>query len=133
MTNEEKDYSSIIDLKYPYPSNHRKMSIEERAAQFMPFAALKGYEEAIEEKERKYESKKELSIEAIEEINHKIKYLSQHKDIEFSLTYFIKENEKGGHYKTIQTKLIKIDSITQELTIENNQKINMNDIYLINF
>lgn len=29
-----------------------KMSREERAKQFMPFAALKGYEEALREKER---------------------------------------------------------------------------------
>lgn len=37
-----------------------KMDREERAKQFMPFAALKGYHEAIRKKEREVESKMEL-------------------------------------------------------------------------
>jgi len=45
-----------------------KMSREERAKQFMPFAALKGYEEALREKERKVaerEVKEQLSEEEL--------------------------------------------------------------------
>lgn len=36
-----------------------KMDREERAKQFMPFAALKGYQEAIRKKEREVERKME--------------------------------------------------------------------------
>ena len=39
--------------------HHPKMSPAERAKQFMPFAALKGYEEALRAKEREIESKAE--------------------------------------------------------------------------
>ena len=35
------------------------MSREERAKQFMPFAALKGYEEALREKEREVAKRQE--------------------------------------------------------------------------
>ena len=45
-----------------------KMSREERAKQFMPFAALKGYEEALREKEREIaerEKKEQLSDEEV--------------------------------------------------------------------
>lgn len=35
------------------------MSREERAKQFMPFAALKGYEEALREKEREVAEREE--------------------------------------------------------------------------
>ncbi len=45
-----------------------KMSREERAKQFMPFAALKGYEEALREKERQVaerEKKEQLSDEEV--------------------------------------------------------------------
>jgi hypothetical protein len=45
-----------------------KMSREERAKQFMPFAALKGYEEALREKEREVaerEKKEQLSDEEV--------------------------------------------------------------------
>lgn len=39
--------------------SREKMSREERAKQFMPFAALKGYEEALREKERLIAQKEE--------------------------------------------------------------------------
>lgn len=45
-----------------------KMSREERAKQFMPFAALKGYEEALREKEREVaerEAEEKLSEEEL--------------------------------------------------------------------
>ena len=38
-----------------------KMDIETRAKQFMPFDALKGYKEAIKEKQKVIVEKKELS------------------------------------------------------------------------
>ena len=43
-------YADIIDV--PRPETKRKrMSMEERAAQFAPFAALTGYHESVEETE----------------------------------------------------------------------------------
>ena len=44
-----------------------KMSREERAKQFMPFAALKGYEEALRAKEREVEAMHAEKHESIEE------------------------------------------------------------------
>ena len=43
----KKDYSDIINLPHHDSPKHPRMSRESRAAQFMPFAALTGYEEAI--------------------------------------------------------------------------------------
>ena len=42
-------YDDIIGLEHPTSKRHRRMSSLDRAAQFAPFAALKGYEEVIEE------------------------------------------------------------------------------------
>lgn len=42
--------------------NRPKMSPAERAKQFMPFAALKGYEEALREKEREMEEKMKTQV-----------------------------------------------------------------------
>ena len=39
------DYADILNL--PRPARHKRMPAENRAAQFMPFAALSGYEDAI--------------------------------------------------------------------------------------
>ncbi|MBO6161847.1 MAG: hypothetical protein J6O53_01185 [Eubacterium sp.] len=45
----EERYGDILQLSHPEPKNHPRMSIEARAAQFAPFAALTGYENVIED------------------------------------------------------------------------------------
>ncbi len=47
------DYEDIIGLPHPEPKNRKRMPIENRAAQFAPFAALTGHEEAIAEVNKK--------------------------------------------------------------------------------
>ena len=42
------DYSDLLDLPRPVSKKHPPMSIEKRAAQFMPFAALTGFESAVQ-------------------------------------------------------------------------------------
>ena len=45
-------YDDIIHLPHPVSKKHRQMPIADRAAQFMPFAALTGYEAALAETAR---------------------------------------------------------------------------------
>lgn len=49
MGGEIKKYEDIINLPHHVSKKYPQMSIEARAAQFAPFAALTGYDEAIEE------------------------------------------------------------------------------------
>ena len=42
-------YDDIIHLPHHQSTERKHMSLHDRAAQFAPFAALSGYEEAIEE------------------------------------------------------------------------------------
>lgn len=42
-------YEDIIHLPHPNPKRHPRMPQQQRAAQFAPFAALSGHEEAINE------------------------------------------------------------------------------------
>ncbi len=46
------NYDDIIDLPHHVSKHHPPMSMENRAAQFAPFSALPGYEDAIEEATR---------------------------------------------------------------------------------
>lgn len=50
------DYSDIIHMEYPLKTSdkikHPRMNLADRAKIFAPFAALKGYEEAIAKKQR---------------------------------------------------------------------------------
>ena len=41
-------YGDIINMPHPVSRRHKPMSMEERAAQFAPFAALKGFDDEIE-------------------------------------------------------------------------------------
>ena len=45
----QKPYEDIIHMTYPFPTDHPRMSLIDRAAQFSPFSALVGFEEIIEE------------------------------------------------------------------------------------
>ncbi|MCQ2396754.1 MAG: hypothetical protein MJ106_03535 [Lentisphaeria bacterium] len=45
----QQDYQDIIDLPHHVSTKHPQMSMESRAAQFAAFAALNGYEDAINE------------------------------------------------------------------------------------
>lgn len=47
MNPSTPSYEELIYLPHPIPKNRRPMSNRERAAQFMPFAALTGYDEAV--------------------------------------------------------------------------------------
>ena len=46
---EMKNYDDIIHLPHPVSKTHLQMSMMARAAQFAPFSALSGYDEAIRE------------------------------------------------------------------------------------
>lgn len=51
------NYDDIINLPHHVSTKHPQMSIEARAAQFAPFAALSGYDKAIDKtgKETSYD------------------------------------------------------------------------------
>ena len=55
----ENKYEDIINLPHHVSTKHPQMSIEQRAAQFAPFAALVGFEERVkivsEEVEKSFE------------------------------------------------------------------------------
>lgn len=49
---DEHKYDDIIELPHHQSKERPHMSLHDRAAQFAPFAALSGHEEAIEETAR---------------------------------------------------------------------------------
>ena len=63
---DEHQYDDIIQLPHPTSKKHPRMAAIDRAAQFSPFAALTGYEQALEET-------KEIAIDRVEnEVRGKI-------------------------------------------------------------
>lgn len=61
-----EDYKDIISLSRPVSTAHPPMPLSDRAAQFLPFAALTGYETAIRETARRSQERVEDEIIGIE-------------------------------------------------------------------
>lgn len=53
MNCELEKYESILNNTHHVSKRHPQMSMQNRAAQFAPFSALTGYEEAIKAEENK--------------------------------------------------------------------------------
>lgn len=125
------NYEDIINIKKP-KSNHKQMDILQRASQFAPFAALKGYEESIFETGRIVNNKIELSQEQKDEISYKLIYLQEHikENIEIEVIYFIPDKKKqGGSYQSKIGVIRKINDIEKQIHFLDKSLININDIY----
>ena len=122
-------YEAILYVERP-KSKHIPLTKEQRAAQFSPFAALKGYEESIKEEGREVIKKIVLSDDEKEVLNNKINYLLDNiENLNYKITYFEKDLKKnGGKYITTSEKIKKIDVTNQVLVFDNKVKINLNDI-----
>ena len=108
-------YDDIINLKRP-ESRHMPMSIANRSAQFAPFSALTGYDEAIRETSRVTSEKHELSDGKIEIINDKLNYIKRNNIKRVKITYFVKDKFKsGGEYITEDVEIKKIDIYNEKL------------------
>lgn len=95
------------------------MKISDRAAQFAPFAALSGYDEAIKETARLTDRKIELDEYEKDELDRILVQLTSQteKQPAVTVTYFVPDERKsGGKYITVSKLLKKIDS-TRRLMI----------------
>lgn len=87
-------YEAILYMERP-KSKHIHLTREQRAAQFSPFAALKGYEESIKEEGREVIKKIVLSDDEKEVLNNKINYLLDNiENLNYKITYFEKDLKK---------------------------------------
>lgn len=101
--------------------NRTKMSQADRAKQFMPFAALKGFEEALREKEKIVVEKISLSEESKEELDRKLHEI--HRNDIITVVYFLKDE-----YVKITGMVSRLDKDARILKIVNT-KIPFDDIY----
>lgn len=103
----------------------KRMPISERAKIFAPFAALKGLNEALKEKEKIRVAKKELSEDMAEELNTALKALSI-GDIATVVYY----NNTEMQYFQLTGNISKIDTLNRIIQI-NFKKIPFDDLLKI--
>lgn len=127
-------YNDIIHLPHHTSSKRPRMSLSDRAAQFSPFAALTGYEDAIAETGRLTDNKTELDEYPTAVLDQKYRWLSklaeQHPQI--SVTRFVPDARKcGGTYETVSGDLKKINSCTQSIILSDGTVIPFRDIIAV--
>ncbi len=128
MTNA---YDDIIHLPHPEPKRHPRMSLEARAAQFAPFAALTGHQAVLAESARYTEMNPGLDeqqcVELNRSVNELLDRLHEHPMVVFTL--FEKDTKKsGGHYREVRGNVAKIYEYERVFTLGDGQRIDLSTI-----
>ena len=117
MSMNEK-YDDILHLPHPVSEKHPRMPMLDRAAQFSPFAALTGYEEAIYETGRLTEEKAELDEEEKAILDRKLRLLLEKLD----------EKPSGGRYVTKAGNLKKFHLLEKWMLLTDGTKIPLENV-----
>lgn len=134
-------YDDIIYREYPPKSSdiikHPRMRVEDRAKIFAPFAALKGYEEAIAAKQKIVVPRIELSEESKEYLDLQLGridgLLTQGQHPVITVVYFQQDkssNEDGGEYIRFTGMVAKFDQTSRILQVVE-KRLRLDDIYRI--
>lgn len=118
----------IINIKYPNNSFKNDCKVD-RACQFMPFSALSGFKEEIDDANIIKTERKELSEDIQNEINYKLNIIDKNiNDLPLvEISYYI-----DNTLTTIETNIKKINKNKKILVLEDNTNININDITNLN-
>ena len=128
------DYDDIINLPHYEPKYHPRMSLWNRAAQFAPFAALTGYDTAIQESNRVTDDWIDLGESGNEELNRKmeliISKLSEQPHV--TIEYFVPdEHKEGGSYQTYTGNVKRIDEYEKCIAFTDGKEIPLEAIRYI--
>ena len=109
MENNEQKYADIFDMPHHVSTKHPQIPVKDRAAQFAPFAALTGHDEAIKETARLTDERIELDEGTLAILNDKIQIILDNLDIEpeITVTYFKPDDKKSGGAYIDHTGVVK--------------------------
>lgn len=124
-------YLAILHMDRPVSRKHPPMPNSRRAAQFLPFSALSGYDDDVAEEgrwtERKQDPGESDMLELDESMRFLIDNLSLHPAVD--MTLFVPDGKKaGGQYRHIHGVVKKIETYTRTLTMMDGNVIPMDDI-----
>ena len=124
-------YDDILHFARPQSKKHTPMPMEDRAAQFSPFAALTGYDAAVSETARLTEERIELDPQEAERLGERLAKRQQEQP-ELSLLYFVPDARKaGGAYVTVSGQLKKITDFPRCIYLTDGSRIPIEDIVAV--
>lgn len=136
MNQEEgSKYKDMLDLPHHVSKTHPPMPVQDRAAQFAPFAALTGHQEAVKETARLTGERIELDEYCKAMIDRKLQKIREQlsKEPIVSVEYFVPDMKKtGGSYETVAGCVKKIDEYHRILILTDGRKIPIDEIIDIN-
>ena len=126
------NYDDIKHLTRPQYDDLQPMSMSDRAAQFSPFAALVGYDDAVAETARLTDNRIELTEDEINELNVNLNRLLDTLDEQRSIrvTYFVPDEKKSGGKYVDKVGVVRIyDSYANELVFTDGVRVAVSDMY----
>lgn len=124
-------YDDIINLPHHVSKTRPKMPLEQRSAQFAPFAALTGYEDEISETGRLTTDRIELNEEAKQLLDRTLQAIAKKISTRpaVTITYFVPDTKKdGGAYITVSGNIKKIDKYKNIIVLTDKTEIPINNI-----
>lgn len=124
------EYDDIINLPHHKSKTHPQMTLYDRAAQFSPFAALSGYEAAIDETARRTEMWIPLEEDKKEELDEKLRMIMQCPGERIATFTFFRPDEKkeGGSYVSVRGIVKKVDMYGRTLLLTDGIQIELDRI-----
>lgn len=127
-------YDDIIHLSRPRSGRYPQMSRQDRAAQFSPFAALTGFDSAIEETERLTDTRRELDENERQHLDEQMRRVRAALDTQPKVTvvwFCYDERKAGGAYICTGGHVKKIDTYTGKMILTDGQSIPLGEIFSI--
>ena len=127
-------YKNLIYEPHHVSVRRPHMRNGDRAAQFAPFAALSGFDNAIDETARLTDRKIELDEGEKEELDRMLASLSDKikEQPAVTVTYFIPDERKsGGKYVTADKLLKKIDTVHRQMIFTDGTRIDADDVLFL--
>lgn len=123
-------YADIIDHPRHVSRKHPPLPPESRAAQFSPFAALTGYDDAVVEAARRTDSRIDLAPEEIERIDGVLRSLAPGDRVR--AVHFVPDARKaGGSYRTLRGIVRRVDPWDGSIVFENGRSVDFSDLLSI--
>ena len=119
-------YNDILHLPHPVSRKHPRMAVADRAAQFSPFAALTGYDDAVREAARLTDRRLELDEYEQQALNDRLQQILSRlpKQPVVRITYFRPDScKEGGAYVTVNGVIKRLDTVEREIRLVDGTRI----------
>ena len=129
-------YERIRYMTRPQYADLPPMPIRDRAAQFSPFAAVVGYDDAVAETARLTDDRVELTGDAAYELDLSLEKLRSQisKRPSIKAVYFLPDRKKaGGRYVEKTGHVRRIDEVEGVLFFADGDKVAISEIRSISF